>query len=136
MQTAIAWRSFRFAAPLVIPIVTAFVLVHGNVRGQAAGQAQAKGPQITQTVVLDNERFNVRRLTFPVGYRQQLHTVAANRDELVILITPAQFEGQVDDKKEISDKPGKIWPTPKAPSQHAFANLSQQPIDILVVQAK
>ena len=136
MQIAIAWRRIRLATPMVILVATAFVVFHGDARGQAAGQAQAKGPQITQTVVLDNERFNVRRLTFPAGFRQQLHTVAANRDELVILITPAQFEGQVDDKKEVSDKPGTIWATPKAPSQHAFANLSKHPIDILVVQTK
>src|ERR1700730_14389608 len=124
MQNSIAWRSIRFAVPVVMLFAAAFVLLQGNVRGQAAGQAPAKGPQITQTVVLDNEKFNVRRLTFPPGFRQTLHTVAANRDELVILITPAQFEGQVDDKKSTSDKPGTIWPTPKAPSQHAYANLS------------
>ena len=127
-------QSIRTAALFVAFGVTGFVLFQARARGQA--KAPAQGPQITQVVVLDNERFNVRRLTFPAGFRQQLHTVAANRDELVILITPAQFEGQVDDKKIASDKPGTIWPTPKAPSQHAFANLSSQPIDILVVQTK
>lgn len=114
--------------------VSGLLLFQGRAHGQAA--SPAKGPQITQTVVLDNDHFNVRRLTFPAGFRQQLHTVAANRNELVILITPAQFEGQVDGKKVVSDKPGTIWSTPKAPSMHAFANLSNEPIDILVVQTK
>src|SRR5580765_6973334 len=99
MQNSMAWRTIRLASPAVMLFAAALVLWQGNARGQAAAQTPAKGPQITQTVVLDNEKFNVRRLTFPPGFRQTLHTDAANRDELVILITPAQFEGQVDDKK-------------------------------------
>jgi hypothetical protein len=134
MKTSMMKRGVGAGLLLVIFAAGAFVLF--QVRAHAQAKAPAQGPQITQTVVLDNERFNVRRLTFPAGFRQTLHTVAANRDELVILITPAKFEGQVDDKKTVSDVPGTIWPTPKAPSQHAYANLSKQPIDILVVQTK
>jgi hypothetical protein len=134
MKSNMVRRGIGAGVLFVMFAVTALVLFQGRARGQAA--TPAAGPQITQTVVLDNDRFNVRRLTFPAGFRQQLHTVAADRDELVILITPAQFEGRVDDKKIVSDKPGTIWPTPKAPSMHAFANLSSGPIDILVVQTK
>jgi hypothetical protein len=134
MQSIMKLRGVRTGLLILIFGVGAFAVFLGRARGQAPAPAQ--GPQITQTVVLDNERFNVRRLTFPAGFRQTMHTVAANRDELVILITPAQFEGQVDDKKTVSDKPGTIWPTAKAPSMHAFANLSKGPIDILVVQTK
>ena len=104
---------------------------------RAAGQGRAAGPGITQVVVLDNERFNVRRLTFPAGYRQELHTVNANRDEIVIQITPGEFEARVDDKLSSGmQSPGALWAVPKAPSLHAFANTSNRPIDILVVQAK
>ncbi len=134
MKSIMMKRGLGAGVLVVILGATAFVLFQARAHAQA--KAPAAGPQITQTVVLDNDRFNVRRLTFPPGFRQTLHTVAANRDELVILITPAQFEGQVDDKKTVSDKPGTIWPTPKAPSQHAYANLSKVPIDILVVQTK
>lgn len=87
-------------------------------------------------MVLDSEKFNVRRLTFPAGYRQEMHTVAADRDELVILITPGQFEGRVDVGVRVATKPGELWAVPKAPSQHAFANLGKEPLDILVVQRK
>jgi hypothetical protein len=134
MKSIMMRRGVGAGVLVVILGATTFVLFQARAHAQA--KAPATGPQITQTVVLDNDRFNVRRLTFPAGFRQTLHTVAANRDELVILITPAQFEGQVDDKKIASDKPGTIWATPKAPSQHAFANLSKEPIDILVVQTK
>jgi hypothetical protein len=127
-------QNIRVAALLAIVATSGLVMFQVRARGQA--KAPAQGPQISQVVVLDNDNFNVRRLTFPAGFHQTLHTVAAGRDELVILITAAQFEGQVDDKKIASDKPGTIWVTPKAPSQHAFANLSSQPIDILVVQKK
>jgi quercetin dioxygenase-like cupin family protein len=102
--------------------------------GPASGQAPAA--RISQTVVLDTEKFNVRRLTFPAGYRQQMHTVNADRDELVILITPGQFEGRVDAAVRVATRPGELWDVPKAPSLHAFANLGQEPVDILVVQRK
>lgn len=126
-------RVVRGGGIVLTLMVAAFVA--GGMR--ARGQAQNSGGGITQVVVLDNERFNVRRLTFPAGYRQELHTVAANRDELVIQITPGEFEARVDDKVASGvQKPGTLWAVPKAPSQHAFANTSKQPIDVLVVQAK
>jgi hypothetical protein len=134
MKPVKAKQSIRIGVLLVILGASGLVFFQVRARGQA--KAAPQGPQITQVVVLDNDNFNVRRLTFPAGFRQTLHTVAAGRDELVILVTAAQFEGQVDDKKIASDKPGTIWVTPKAPSMHAFANLSSQPIDILVVQKK
>ena len=106
-------------------------------QARARGQGQNGGSGITQVVVLDNERFNVRRLTFPAGYRQQLHTVAADRDELVIQITAGAFEARVDAAVASGvQKPGTLWAVPKAPSQHAFANTGTLPIDVLVVQAK
>jgi hypothetical protein len=123
----------RFGIVLAL-MGAAFLVGQERARGQVQGAA---GGGITQVVVLDNERFNVRRLTFPAGYRQQLHTVAANRDEIVIQITPGEFEARVDDKVASGvQKPGTLWAVPKAPSQHAFANTSKQPIDVLVVQVK
>ena len=98
--------------------------------------ASSAAPRITQTVVLDTDTFNVRRLTFPAGYRQQMHTVAAGRDELVIVITPGQFEGRVDAATRVATKPGELWDVPRAPSQHAFANIGTEPVDVLVVQRK
>lgn len=128
----------RFRLPLAIGgfALTAGVLwVSAQV---ASGQAQtaAAGARITQTVVLDTEKFNVRRLTFPAGYRQEMHTVNADRDELVILITPGRFEGRVDASARVATRPGELWDVPKAPSLHAFANLGSEPLDILVVQRK
>lgn len=125
-------RAFR--GGVIIMLMTA-AFVAGEMR--ARGQAPAARPGITQMVVLDNERFNVRRLTFPAGYRQEMHTVAANRDEVLIQITPGEFEARVDDKVASGmQKPGTLWAVPRAPSQHAFANTSTKPIDVLVVQAK
>lgn len=103
---------------------------------QTPAPAAAAGARITQAVVLDTDTFNVRRLTFPGGYRQPMHTVSADRDELVILITPGQFEGRVDAAVRVATRPGELWDVPKAPSQHAFANLGKEPLDILVVQRK
>ncbi len=107
-----------------------------RVAGQTPAPAAASGARITQAVVLDTDKFNVRRLTFPAGYRQPMHTVNADRDELVILITPGQFEGRVDAAVRVATRPGELWDVPKAPSQHAFANLGNEPLDILVVQRK
>ena len=115
-------------------MAAAFVVGQERAGGQA--QSAATG-RITQVVVLDNERFNVRRLTFPVGYRQEMHTVGADRDELVIQITPGTFEARVDDRVDAARHTrGTLWSVPKAPSQHTFANTDTQPIDVLVVQAK
>ena len=135
-QTAIR-RGVPIGAFFVILCATAFVFFQAGARGQA--QAPAAGPRPTQVVVLDNPRVQIRRMTFPVGAGLPMHTVGAagdNRYDIVIQLTPAQFEGQVDDKKVVSDKPGTIWEVPGAPSQHAFRNLSQQTIEAITVQVK
>lgn len=140
MRTDTIVRSIRIATFLVILSALALMLSQGRAIGQTAGQTQTQGPQMKQVVVLDNSRVNVRHITFPAGgYRQQMHTVGTpgdNRYDLMILLTPAQLEGRVDDKKVVSDKPGTIWEIPGAPSQHGFANLSDQPIEVLVIQVK
>ena len=138
MQWITVRRGVRVGTFFIILGGISFVLFQGHAHGQA--RTPATGPQLALTVVLDNARVNVRHATFPAdGYRQQMHTVGAvgdGRYDLMILLTPAQLEGRVDDKKVISDKPGTIWEIPGAPSQHAFANLSNQPIEALVVQIK
>jgi hypothetical protein len=134
MQRLLTPLGTRIALLAALLFVAASVMSDGIARGQ--GTQQPAGPRITQTVVLDDDKFNVRRLTFPAGYRQQMHTVGADRDELVILITPGQFEGRVDAAVRVATKPGELWAVPKAPSQHAFANLGKEPLDILVVQRK
>lgn len=123
----------RVALLSILLLVACLVVARGSASGQSA---QPTGPRISQVVILDNDKFNVRRLTFPVGYRQEMHTVGADRDELVILITPGQMEGRVDTQVTVATKPGELWAVPKAPSQHAFANIGREPIDILVVQRK
>jgi hypothetical protein len=140
MQADHILRSIRIATTLVILTVIALMLSQGRAGGQAAAQTNAAAAQMKQVVVLDNAHVNVRHVTFPAGgYRQQLHSVGTagdNRYDLMILLTPAQLEGQVDDKKVVSDKPGAFWEIPGAPSQHAFANLSNQPIEVMIVQVK
>jgi hypothetical protein len=137
MQSTAVRRNICVGVFLVSLGVNAIVFFQGRASGQE--RAAATGQQ-TETVVLDNTRVHVRHITFPAGgFRQQMHSVGKagdNRYDLMILLTPAQLEGQVDDKKMVSDKPGTIWEIPGAPSQHAFANLSNQPIDVLVVQVK
>ena len=133
MQRLLTPFGTRMALLAALLFVAASVMSDGIARGQGT---QPAGPRITQTVVLDDDKFNVRRLTFPAGYRQQMHTVGADRDELVILITPGQFEGRIDAAVRVATKPGELWAVPKAPSQHAFANLGKEPLDILVVQRK
>ena len=132
MQTLLSRIGLRIAVVGTVLYVVFLVASPGT-----AGQGpQATAPRITQAVVLDDDKFNVRRLTFPAGYRQQMHTVGADRDELVILITPGQLEGRVDAEVKVVTKPGELWAVPKAPSQHAFANIGGEPLDILVVQRK
>jgi hypothetical protein len=133
MQRLLTPFGTRIALLAGLLFITAPVMSGGIARGQAT---QPAGPRITQAVVHDDDKFNVRRLTFPAGYRQEMHTVGADRDELVILITPGQFEGRVDATVKVATKPGELWAVPKAPSQHAFANLGREPLDILVVQRK
>lgn len=132
----------RFGLYLGIPpfvLAGALFWISTTIAGGAAqtpAPAAGAGARITQVVVLDTDKFNVRRLTFPAGYRQPMHTVNADRDELVILITPGEFEGRVDAAVRVATTPGELWDVPKAPSQHAFANLGKEPLDILVVQRK
>jgi hypothetical protein len=116
---------------------TTLFLFQRNAHGQAATPVAL--PKTTLVTVLDNARVTVRRDTFPVGGGEPLHssgTAGDNRYVLMILITPAMLEGEVDGKKLASDKPGTIWELPGAPSQHAFKNLSKEPIDVMVVQLK
>lgn len=134
MRSNTFWRSISIAALSSTLTATAFLAFQGRARGQE--NATGAGPQPTQTVVLDTPRVRVRRMTFPVGSGVPMHTVPANRYDIMVQLTPAQFSGQVDDKRVISDKAGTVWEIPGAPSQHAFANLSQQPIDVIVVQLK
>ena len=137
MQPTTVRRSFRLGALFVIVSAAAFGLFQGRARGQAGGPATK--PATTRITVLDNTRVAVRRDTFPVGGGEPLHssgTVGDNRYVLMILLTPAKLEGEVDGKKIVSDKPGTIWELPGAPSQHGFKNLSNQPIDVIVVQLK
>jgi len=113
-----------------------FVLFQGHARGQAEPPAMPKSIIVT---VLDNARVAVRRDTFPVGGGEPMHstgTAGDNRYVLMILLTPAKLEGVVDGKTTVSDKPGTIWELPGTPSQHSFRNLSNQPIDVMVVQLK
>ena len=137
MQIDNMWRNIRIAAHLVILGAIALVLFQGRARGQTG--APSTMPKSTIVTVLDNSRVAVRRDTFPVGGGEELHasgTVGDNRYVLMILLTPAQLEGVVDGKKTVSDKPGTFWELPGAPSQHSFRNLSNQPIDVMVVQLK
>ena len=128
-----------FAAGTVCGVTLAgamVLLVWAVSSARVTAQGVATEARITQAVVLDTAAFNVRRLTFPPGYRQPMHTVAANRDELVILIGPGRFEGRVDSDARVVTSPGELFDVPKAPSLHAFANLGTQPVDVLVVQRK
>jgi hypothetical protein len=129
-RTSLARRMGMF---LLILGFASFGFLLGRARGQA------KTPQVIDTVVLDNPHVHVRHMTFASGYHQPMHSVGTAGDgryDLMILLTHAQLQGQVDDKKVVSDKPGTIWEIPGAPSQHAFANLSDQPIEALIVQLK
>ena len=110
--------------------VTAMVSFQAGVHAQTPAPA----PRVEKQV-MDNARFNIRSITYQPGYKQDPHTVAANRDEVLIQISPGKMQGMVDGVTTVGS-PGYIWWTPKAPSQHAFANIGDTPVTFLVVQAK
>ena len=105
----------------------------GYVAG-AHAQAPAAAPRV-EKLLLDNAVFNIREITYQPGYRQQMHTVAAGRNEVLVQITPGKFEANIDGTVT-TGHPGSVWYTPKAPSLHAFANAGDTPMTFLVVQAK
>lgn len=123
-------RLLRGAAAL--GLVAAF----GAAMYQAGAQAAAV-PQEGRSVVdvLDNHAFNIRRITYQPGYQQQMHVVAAGRDEVIVQITPGRMTANIDGAVEVGEA-GKVWWTPKAPSLHAFGNADTHPISFLVVQRK
>lgn len=132
MRLLTSGRGVRVQTLFLMSIVIGGVLFQSGARGQGPGPGG-----ITQVLVLDNEVFNVRRLTFAPGYRQTMHGTGAKLDEIVVLLTPGQIEVQIDENKTSGpENVGKVWWVPKPPSQHAFGNLGKQPIDLLVVQAK
>jgi quercetin dioxygenase-like cupin family protein len=127
------------AALLAILGAIALVSFQAGAQAQAQTHNATTGPGPTQVVVLDNARVQIRRITFPAGTGLPMHTVGTpgdNRLDIAIQLTPAKLEGQVDDKKTVSDTPGNVWEVPGAPSQHAFHNLSDQTIEMMVVQVK
>ena len=139
MEPTTVRRSLPVAALLAILSATAFVAFQAGARAQTQAPAAAVGPKATRVVVLDNARVQVSRVTFPAGTGLPMHTVGTpgdNRYDVIIQLTPAKLEGQVDDKKSVSDTPGNIWEVHGAPSQHAFQNLSNQTIEMMVVQVK
>ena len=118
------------SAMIAVLAVTAIASFQAGVHAQTPAPA----PRVEKQV-LDNAAFNIRSITYQPGYKQDPHTVAANRDEVLIQITPGKMQGMVDGVTTVGS-PGYIWWTPKAPSQHAFANIGDTPVTFLVVQAK
>ncbi len=123
-------RLLRGAA--AIGLLAAF----GAAMYQAGAQAAAV-PQAGRVAVdvLDNHAFNIRKITYQPGYQQDMHTVAAGRDEVLVQITPGKMTANIDGKIETGEA-GKVWWTPKAPSLHAFGNADTHPISFLVIQRK
>ena len=113
--------------------MTAALLTTGGLGFLAGVNAQV--PARVEKLLLDNAVFNIREITYQPGYKQEMHTVAANRNEVLVQITPGKFQANIDNVIA-TGHPGAVWYTPKAPSLHAFANLDDHPITFLVVQAK
>jgi len=117
-------------------LMAALVATAGTLGYQAGAHAQAAPPAPrVEKLLLDNAVFNIREITYQPGYRQQMHTVAAGRNEVLVQITPGKFEANIDGVVT-TGHPGSVWYTPKAPSLHAFANAGDAPMTFLVVQAK
>ena len=93
----------------------------------------------TSTVIVDNDKFSVRRVTFAPGEKQaQLHPPPGT-GQVVTLVTPAEVEVNLDDGTARTEKghmePGKVWWLSKT-TLHQFANTGTKPYDLVIVTFK
>jgi quercetin dioxygenase-like cupin family protein len=126
-------RRFIRRTALAGALLTGALFDSGALSATAAGAAQQPA-RISSTTQIDNERVSVRRLTFPVGAREQMHITP--QDLVVIQATAGDVEvslGSETTKGRV--EPGKVWYVSKT-TEHAYSNTGREPFDLLVVFLK
>ena len=93
----------------------------------------------TSTLLVENERFTIQRVTFGPGEKQARLHPPPGTGQIVTLVTPAEVEVNLDDGTPKTEKghmePGKVWWLSKT-TQHQFANTGTKPYDLIVVTFK
>jgi mannose-6-phosphate isomerase-like protein (cupin superfamily) len=96
-------------------------------------QAPAARP-VTATLVLDNDRVSVQRLSVAAGYRDPESVVP--RDMIAVQATPGDMEVVINgDKTTGHVEAGKVWYVPKS-VKHQFSNVGSTSYDTLVITLK
>lgn len=132
MREMTSRRWFRLAA-LVSALIVGALADSGALAANAAGAAQ-QAARISSATQIDNERVSVRRLTFPVGSREQMHITP--QDLVVIQATAGDVEVSLGSETTTGRvAPGKVWYVSKT-TQHAYSNTGREPFDLLVVFLK
>jgi len=91
------------------------------------------GPPFSSTMLVDNERVRVQRLSVPAGFREGLQTVP--NDQIAIQVTPGDLEVVINGQKTTGRvEPGTAFYVPKN-APHQFLNMGA-PYDVVVVMLK
>ncbi len=97
--------------------------------------AQTPAPRpVTATLVLDNDRVSVQRLSVAAGYRDPESVVP--RDMVAVQVTPGEMEVVINGEKTTGHvDAGKTWYVPKT-VKHQFSNIGTTSYDTLVITLK
>lgn len=102
-----------------------------------AAQAQAAAER---TMVVENERFTIQRVTYPAGERQAALHPPPGTGQILTMITEGMVEVEFsEDGKTWTEKgkvePGKVyWLSPT--TLHKYANAGDKPFTFMVVTFK
>ena len=97
-------------------------------------RAQAPTGPFASTILVNNDRVRIQRLTVPAGFRENLQIVP--NDQIAIQITPGNLEVQIDGQKTTGRiEPGTTFFVPKN-APHQFLNMGNAPYDVVVVMLK
>lgn len=105
------------------------------VGGIALARAQAPtAPAFASTMLVNNDRMQIQRLSVPAGFREPLQVVP--NDQVAIQITPADLEVVINGQKTTGRiEPGTTFYVPKN-APHQFLNMGKAPYDVVVVMLK
>jgi quercetin dioxygenase-like cupin family protein len=110
------------AGILIVPFIVA-----------AHAQAPA-GPAFANTLLVDNDRVRIERLSVPAGFRETLQVVP--NDQIAIQVTPGNLEVVISGQKTVGRiDPGTTFYVPKN-APHQFLNMGEAPYDVVVVMLK
>jgi quercetin dioxygenase-like cupin family protein len=116
----------------VIPSVTVGMLMIPLIM-TARAQAPA-GPAFASTMLVDNARVQIQRLSVPAGFRETLQVVP--NDQIAIQVTPGDLDVLINGQKTTGRiEPGTTFYVPKN-APHQFLNVGKAPYDVVVVMLK